>query len=365
MIPAPDHRVAFVIDHLVQRGGAERTLVPMVAAAPGAVVHTAFHEPERCYDEVNALPIQVMPIGRSSLFRGRHRASAPLLPVAFSATRIDADVVFCATSGWAQGVRTTGRKIAYFQSMARWVHDVDDYLGDAGSARRSVVRAMRPLLARWDAATVRSADRHVTQSTAMRDAIRAAFDVEADVVPLPNCLGTSPCEPIDGIEPGFVLYAGRLMPYKHADLVLAAAERMPDRRFVLAGGGPLLDALRDAAPANALFLGDVDDPQLRWLYANASCLLTMANEPFGVTPIEAAAFGTPTVARGAGGFLDTVQHGVTGRLVPADPDAAVAAIRTLDHDGVDADALAGLAATHRPEDFTARIRALLDEEAAR
>lgn len=359
----PEYRVGFVIDHLVQRGGAERTLVPMMAAAPGAPVYTAFHEPQHSYDEVNDLDIRVLRIGRSALFEGRHRISAPVLPLAFSTTRIDADVVFCATSGWAHGVRTRGRKIAYFQSLARWVHDPADYVRGTGRGRGAVVRGMRPGLARWDRATVGSADRHVTQSSAMRDAIRAAYGVDADVIPLPNALGTEPRMPVPGVEPGFVLYAGRLMPYKHVDLVLAVAAESPDRRFVLAGAGPLLSRLRASAPSNVTFLGDTDDPQLRWLYANAACLLTMANEPFGVTPIEAAALGTPTVARAAGGFLDTVHDGATGRLVEPEVSTVLAALGDVCASSPDHDALASLAARHRPEAFTARIRELLDEEA--
>ncbi len=364
-MPPADYRAAFVIDHLVQRGGAERTLPPMVDAVPGSRVHTAFHEPRRCYDQVNALDIDVLRIGRIPFFEHRHRLSAPLLPLAFSSTRIDADVVFCATSGWAQGVRTDGRKIAYFQSLARWVHDPADYLGTAGLASRAAVHALRPALARWDRRTVLGADRYVTQSTAMRDAIHASYGVDVDVVPLPNCLGTDPQVPVDGLDPGFVLYAGRLMPYKHVDLVLDVAHLLPDRQFVLAGGGPLHEWVAHHAPPNVLALGDAADPHLRWLYANAVCLLTLANEPFGVTPIEAAALGTPTVARSGGGFLDTVDDHVTGRLVRADAREAAAAIRELADEGVDPRALDKMAARYDPATFTAEIRRILDDEAAR
>lgn len=364
-LPPTPYRTAFVIDHLVQRGGAERTLPAMVAAAPGSPVHTAFHTPRRCYDEVNRLDVRVMPIGRSRQLARHHRISAPLLPLAFSSTSIDADVTFCSTSGWSQGVRTGGRKIAYFQALARWVHDPDDYLGSAGPTTRAAVRAMRPLLSRWDRRTVLGADRYVTQSTAMRDAIHAAYGVDVDIVPLPNCLGTEPRQAIEGLDPGFVLYAGRLMPYKHVELVIEVARRLPERRFVLAGGGPLMEWVLGHAPTNVLALGDAADPQLRWLYANADCLLTLANEPFGVTPIEAAALGTPTVARADGGFLDTVEDGVTGHLVPPDPAAAAAAVDRVARDGADLDALATMASKYDPGSFSCAIRAILDEEADR
>lgn len=364
-LPPPEYRAAFVIDHLVQLGGAERTLPAMVDAAPGSPVHTAFHNPSRSYDEVNELDIRVMRIGRMPWLSSRHRLSAPLLPLAFSSTLVDADVVFCSTSGWAQGVRTEGRKIVYFQALARWIHDPADYLGSASRLSRAAVYGLRPGLARWDRATVQSGDRYVTQSTAMRDSIHAAYGVDVEVVPLPNCLGTDPKEPVEGLEPGFVLYAGRLMPYKHIELIMAVAERMPERQFVLAGDGPLMPWAKEEAPANVVLLGDTQDRHLRWLYSNAVCLLTLANEPFGVTPIEAAAVGTPTVARAAGGFLDTVHHGETGYLVDVDPTQVVRSIDRLIAEGADQDALAAVARQYDRTTFTRAIRELLDAEVGR
>src|SRR3712207_587382 len=115
--------VVFVQDHLVQRGGAERALLSMLRAAPGSPVVTAFYRPEACYPEYREQRIETMPVDRVALLRSHHRTSMPLLPLAFSSTRLDAEVVFCCTSGWAQGVRVTGRKVVYFHALARWLYE--------------------------------------------------------------------------------------------------------------------------------------------------------------------------------------------------------------------------------------------------
>jgi glycosyltransferase involved in cell wall biosynthesis len=78
------------------------------------------------------------------------------------------------------------------------------------------------------------------------------------------------------------------------------------------GAGPEEQSLCRRATGNVHLLGAVDDNELRWLYANATCLVAAAYEDFGLTPIEAAAFGTPTVALRFGGYMDTVQDGQTG-----------------------------------------------------
>jgi glycosyltransferase involved in cell wall biosynthesis len=69
------------------------------------------------------------------------------------------------------------------------------------------------------------------------------------------------------------------------------------------------------------------DANLRWLYASSRGVISAAYEDFGLTPIEGAAFGRPTVALRSGGFLDTVIDGVTGSLFEqADPVRMAAAL---------------------------------------
>ncbi len=57
------------------------------------------------------------------------------------------------------------------------------------------------------------------------------------------------------------------------------------------------------------------DLELRELYRNALCLVFPTIEDFGLVPVEAQAAGTPVVALGEGGALDTVVDGVSGILV--------------------------------------------------
>jgi glycosyltransferase involved in cell wall biosynthesis len=360
-------RVAFVQDHLVQRGGAERVLVTMLRAAPGAEVVTPFYEPSACYDELRAVPLRTSPLNRIAAVRTRHRLTLPILPLVMRQMRADVDVAICGTSGWAQGVPATGRKIVYFHGLARWLHEQDAYLKGASTTRRAAAHAMAPLLRRWDRRTMATGDRYFAASTDMCRRASALYGVDVELMRLPNSLGTTgPAREVPGVEPGFFLCASRLMPYKNVDVLVDAFAGMPDERLVVAGDGPLLASLSARAPANVTFLGRQDDEALRWLYPRCRAVVTAAIEPFGLTPVEGGAFGRPTIALRAGGFLDTVVDGLTGvHVARPEPHLIVAAVHRLAGLDLDEAAIVAHARQYDEDVFLDRLRAVIAEELAR
>ena len=110
----------------------------------------------------------------------------------------------------------------------------------------------------------------------------------------------------------------RLLPYKNVDVVVEAV-RGTDHRLVIVGAGPGRNALLASMPANVRLLSDLTDAQLRWVYAHSRLLVAPSIEDYGLSPLEAAVFGRPSLTLRAGGYLDTVREGVTGLHVDA-PD---------------------------------------------
>lgn len=359
-------RVAIVQDHLVQQSGGERGLLSMRKALPGAAVYTSFYVPEAVYPEFRAMEIITSPLNRVGPLRRHHRAALPLLAPAFSAMRVDADVVVCGTSGWAQGVRTEGRKVLYFYAPSRWLYERDAYVRNRGAAARVAITALAPALKWWDRRTVASAVRFVTEGTAMRALLRDLYGVDADIVPLPATLDPAdPRVPADGIEPGFWLCPTRLVPYKNIDILLRAFADLPDERLVICGDGSERGALAALAPPNVALLPTAPDGLLRWLYANCDGVISAAFEPFGLTPVEGARFGKPTVALAAGGFLDTVIPDVTGvRFATAEPLAVVGAVRAFRQRSFDPATIVAHSEEYSEDRYIARIRAIVAEELA-
>lgn len=296
-------------DYLSQRGGAERVVLAMARAFPGAPIYTALYEPTGTYPEFADLDVRPLWPNRVAPLRRRHRLAFPLLARTFSGTRLDDfDVVLCSSSGWSHGVQSSGRKVVYCYTPARWLYLADDYVRASSWGVKLALRIARGPLVRWDQRQARSVDVFLTSSTVVASRIHQTYGRSAQVIPPPVGLtADGPISSVAGVEPGFLLTVARPRTYKNVELVCQAVSALAGTSLVVVGGSPG----EDASGRIHSFV-DLDDAQMRWLYANCRAVVAAAFEDFGLSPVEGFAFGKPAVALRAGGFLDTVTDGVTG-----------------------------------------------------
>jgi len=357
--------VIIVHDYLTQCGGAERVVLAMHRAFPEAPIYTSLFQPVLTFPEFIRADVRAMGINMVGSLRRHHRLAMPLLAAAFSGLKLRADVILCSSSGWSHGIHAEGRKIVYCHTPARWLYQTNRYLEGRGRVIRGGFTLVRPALARWDRRTAQTADRYLTQSTIVQQRIRTAYGIEAEVVPAPYAVasGANPT-PVRGIEPGYFLCVARLLPYKNVDAVLKAFAGLPSKKIVVVGQGPERRRLEAAAPANARFLGTVTDPELAWLYANSVGLVAASFEDYGLTPLEAAAFGRPSVVLRWGGFLDTVKENETGVFFDEPTPMAIRAAVVRVNGQFDPDRIRNHAAKFSEETFVERLRQIVAEEAS-
>lgn len=157
-----------------------------------------------------------------------------------------------------------------------------------------------------------------------------------------------------GLDPNesVVVYVGRMLPRKGIDNLLEAFGRMTERgeqpRLLIVGGEtvdgdpmqtPEIQRLVEMAARLGLsdrvtFTGKRPQKMLKLYYSAADVAVTTPwYEPFGLTPLEAMACGTPVIGSDVGGIKFTVADGETGFLVPArDPEALAQKLEQLASD---------------------------------
>ena len=358
-----DTQVALVHDYLTQRGGAERVVLTLADAYPDAPIHTSLYDPEGTFPGFAAHDIRPLPLDRLALFRHHHRLALPFLAPAFGRLHVEADVTVCSSSGWAHGAHASGAKIVYCHNPARWLYQRDQYLAGSSGRAAAGLTLLSPALKRWDRKAAASADRYLVNSRAVRARVADVYGIDADVVPPPVDIDVTAARRAPaGIEPGFLLCVSRLLPYKNVAAVIAAFAELADQRLVVVGTGPQEDELTAVAPANVTLLGRVEDDELRWLYGSCAGLVAASYEDFGLTPVEAAAFGAPTAALRWGGFLDTIVDGETGSFFDEPtPDAIAAAVRELVGRDWSVGVLTDHAARFAPQHFVDQVAAVVDE----
>ncbi|RYV50768.1 glycosyltransferase [Pengzhenrongella frigida] len=371
--------VVLAHDYATQRGGAERVALMMSHAFPQAPMYTTLYDPIGTFPEFGDLDLRRCGIDRLAVLRRNHRLALPLLASAVTSTRIDTGVLLASSSGWAHGFKTKGRKIVYCHAPARWLYQRERYLGPQnddrareGARRWVAARAlglMGPALRRWDLDAALSADRYLANSTVTARAVHDLYGIEAEILPPPPAiLPAGPATAVTGLEPGFLLCVARLLPYKNVDVVVEAVRRSPGRRLVIVGDGPDRSRLEEMTHADprVRLLGRVPDAELRWLYENCAALVAASYEDFGLSPLEAAAFGRPSIVLRDGGYLDTVKDSITGEFFDApEPDPVAGAIeRALARDWDTASLQEHARAFAEPR-FVARLRTVVEEERSR
>ena len=351
--------VAIAHDYLTQRGGAERVVLALHRAFPEATVHTLLYDADSTFPEFRDVPLVTSRLNGIGPLRRHHRLALPLLAPAASRMVVDADVTIVSSSGWAHGFDIRGRSVVYCHNPARWLYQTDDYLGDAAPWSPSALglRVLGRPLRRWDARAAGRHARYLTNSTVVRDRVLATYGRDTPIVFPPTAVdvaGTQ--EPMDAYAPGFHLLVSRLLPYKNVDKAVEAFAMLPEERLLIIGRGPEGDRLRRSLPANVALEGDISDAQLRWAYAHCTALLAPSIEDLGLTPLEAGAFGKPTLALRHGGYLDTVADGVSGLFFESATSADIAdAVRGSRQTAWDPEAVRGHVAQFSEDRFRTTI----------
>lgn len=310
-IPKP-RRVAIVHEWLPVYGGAERVLEQIIRVFPEADVYSLIDnlpDGQRGFlqgKEVHTSVIQKLPFGR----RG-YRHYLPLMPFVIEQFDLsEYDLIISSSYAVAKGVITGPDQlhVSYVHSPVRYAWDLQhQYLKESkltSGLKSLVVRWTLHNLRLWDMRTAAGVDHMIANSHFIQRRIEKVYRRESRVIyPPVDTSGFALREDKDD----FYLTASRLVSYKKIDLIVEAFSKMPDKKLVVIGDGPDLAKIRAKAGPNVTVMGYQPFEVLRDHMQRAKAFVFAAQEDFGIVPVEAQACGTPVIALGRGGSLETVR----------------------------------------------------------
>ncbi|CAE6790951.1 glycosyltransferase family 4 protein [Paraburkholderia aspalathi] len=303
-------RVAIVHDWLVTYAGAEKVLEQIVACFPDADLFSLVDFlDDRSF--LRGKPVTTSFIQKLPLARTKYRTYLPLMPLAIEQLDVSAyDVVISSSHAVAKGVLTGPDQvhISYVHSPIRYAWDLQhQYLQQSkltAGPKSAMARLILHYIRNWDIRTSNSVDGFVANSDFIARRIRKVYQREAQVIfPPVDVEAFALCTDKDD----FYLTASRMVPYKKIDLIVEAFAQMPERKLVVIGDGPDMQKIRAKAGPNVEIMGYQPFKVLKEKMSRAKAFVFAAEEDFGISVVEAQACGTPVIAYGKGGALETVR----------------------------------------------------------
>ena len=305
-------KVAVIHEWLVDYSGSERVVEQILKIFPDAdlFAQVEFLPPDLQFfiqnKSVKTSFIQKLPLAKK-----KYRAYLPLMPLAVEQFDLSGyDLVISSAHAVSKGVLTGPDQlhISYVHSPMRYAWDLQhQYLRESGLDKGPKGWLAKWLLHKmrlWDVRTAHGVDAFTANSRFIARRIRKVYGREATVIYPPVDISAFT---LREDKEDFYLTASRMVPYKKIDLIVEAFSQMPEKELVVIGDGPDFQKVKAKAGGNVTLLGYQPFEELRDHMQRAKAFVFAAEEDFGIIPVEAQACGTPVIAYGKGGALETVR----------------------------------------------------------
>lgn len=304
-------KVAVIHDWLTVYAGAEKVLEQIFEIWPEADLFAVVDFlPDDKRHFVKGKRATTTFLQRMPKARTHYRNYLALMPVAMEQLDLSSyDLIVSSSHAVAKGVLTGPDQlhVSYVHSPIRYAWDLQhQYLAESG-----LTRGLKSILARcilhyirmWDLRTANGVDVFAANSHFIARRIQKVYRRDSEVIYPPVDVARFT---VREDKEDFYFTASRMVPYKKIPLIVQAFAQMPDKRLIVIGEGPEFEKAKAVATPNVTLLGYQSTEVLIDHMQRARAFVFAAEEDFGITPVEAQACGTPVIAFGKGGALETV-----------------------------------------------------------
>ncbi|TLV06860.1 glycosyltransferase family 4 protein [Klebsiella indica] len=304
--------IGIVADWLVSYAGAERVIKEFVDVFPESELFSVVD----FLDNAARVNLQgkiskTSYIQKFPMAKKHYQKYLPFMPMAIEQLDVTShNIILSSSHAVAKGILTGPDQlhISYVHSPIRYAWDLQhQYLREAHFDRGLKGLLIKYLLHKirmWDYRTANGVDHFIANSHFIARRIQKVYGRKADVIypPVNVELFT-----LNSNKDEYYFTASRLVPYKRVDLIVEAFSAMPEKKLVVIGDGSEMSKIKAKASSNIEILGYQSDTVMLSHMKKAKAFVFAAEEDFGITPVEAQACGTPVIAFGKGGSLETVR----------------------------------------------------------
>ncbi|KDF22258.1 hypothetical protein AF48_02391 [Klebsiella aerogenes MGH 62] len=306
-----DINIGIVADWLVTYAGSEKVIKEFIDVFPSSELYSVVDFLSDSNRELfsgkkaKTTFIQKMPFAKS-----KYQKYLPLMPLAIEQLDMSGhDVILSSSHAVAKGILTGPDQlhISYVHSPIRYAWDLQhQYLRESGLSeglKGFIAKYLLHKIRIWDYRTANGVDHFIANSKFISRRIHKVYGRSSDVIYPPVDVNNFT---LNENKDNYYFTASRLVPYKRIDLIVDAFNEMPEKKLVVVGDGSEMDKIKSKAKGNIEILGYQPNNIMQKHMQNAKAFVFAAEEDFGITPVEAQACGTPVIAFGKGGVLETI-----------------------------------------------------------
>lgn len=304
--------IGIVADWLVAYAGAEKVIKEFIDLYPGSELYSVVDflsdtSREQLHNKkAKTTFIQKLPFSKT-----KYQKYLPFMPLAIEQLDLSShEVILSSSHAVAKGVLTGPDQlhISYVHSPIRYAWDLQhQYLQEAklnNGVKGLLAKLILHKIRVWDYRTANGVDHFVANSKFISRRIKKVYGRHSDVIYPPVDVERFL---LNENKDDYYFTASRLVPYKRIDLIVEAFSHMPEKKLVVIGDGSEMTKIKSKATKNIEILGYQENSVMQNYMRNAKAFVFAAEEDFGITPVEAQACGTPVIAYGKGGALETIR----------------------------------------------------------